>query len=67
MTIPTLGKECEFRPQHICSLTLDRIVLIKLAPTWRIIQVNKLLMTMVRFRPLRIGLWDPFQMAIHGI
>ena len=31
--------------------------------TWRIIPFSKWLITIVSFRPLRIGLWDPFQMA----
>ena len=31
--------------------------------TWRIIPVSKWLITMVSFRPLRIGLWDSFQMT----
>ena len=31
--------------------------------TWRIIPVSKWLETMVIVSPLRIGLWDPFQMA----
>ena len=31
--------------------------------TWRIIPVSKWLITMVIARPLRIGLWDPFQMS----
>ena len=31
--------------------------------TWRIIPVSKCLRTMVSFRPLSVGLWDPFQMA----
>ena len=28
--------------------------------TWRIIPVSKWLITMISYRPLRIGLWDPF-------
>ena len=36
--------------------------------TWRIIPFSKWLITMVSFRPLRIGLWDPFQMAyLNGL
>ena len=31
--------------------------------TWRIIPVSEWLITMVIVSPLRIGLWDPFQMA----
>ena len=34
---------------------------------WRIIPFRKWLLTMVIVSPLRIGLWDPFQMAIHGL
>ena len=30
--------------------------------TWRIIPFSTWFVTMVSFRPLRIGLWDPFQM-----
>ena len=33
-----------------------------------IIPFKKWLTTMISFRPLRIGLWDPFQMAeLHGL
>ena len=34
--------------------------------SWRIIPVSKWLVTMVSFRPLRIGFF-PFQVAIHGL
>ena len=36
-------------------------------PTWRIIPVSKWLITMVSCCPLRIGLWDPFQMAFSWL
>ena len=31
--------------------------------TWRIIPISKWLITIVIISPLRIGSWDPFQMA----
>ena len=42
--------------------------ILAITSTCRIISLSKWLITMVSFRPLRIGLWDPFQMAeLHGL
>ena len=38
-----------------------------LSSTWRIIPFSKWLIPMVSFRPLRIGLWDPFQMGFAWV